>query len=318
MKNNKLKKAIIFTVAASFSAAYLSCASTQAAAKEDQTELVQEVHVPTPLEIYQEKTEGVSITVISTPKIPTKGKNFETPYQIKVTAKDETPAADFAVTVRYPSSKQDGKVVFAENLLKTDEQGIASFTPEAPAFAFDSFAAFYPAKDSDDEEVAKEAEKHIVSAPFIVQTDKKSAGGVIALVDFNKNGVPVTSNPVSSSTLLMNLMKNGFTKVGNIDLTNGVLKNDVDKLCRDAKSVTGNTATYLIYGTVKYGEVTNADDGITYNLIGELKCLDLKSGTIVVSETMTGKATNKNDWTALTQARQNLSEKFARAIRYGI
>ncbi len=316
MKHHNFKIAFILSVAASLSASYISCATTSQAKALSQPEQ-EEVHIPTPLELYQGKTRDISISVESAPKATTKGKAFSSPYSVKVSRNEEI-IKDFSVTVIYPSAKADGKISFSEKILVTDDSGIASFTPDLPSFSCETKLCFYPTRDSDDEEVIKEAQKHAVTSDYIVQTDLKNAGGLIALVDFNQKGLPVTSNPVSSSTLLMNLMKNGFTKVGNIDLTNYVLKNDVQSLKAEAKRLTGNASAYLVFGTVKYADVQKADSLTTYTLIGELKCLDLRSGTLSVNETFTVSATDKNDWTALTQARQKLSERFAHSIRYGI
>ena len=117
----------------------------------------------------------------------------------------------------------------------------------------------------------------------------------------------------------MSLIQLGFTRVGNIDLTNEVLKDDALELQRKAKSLVGNSSSYLIYGTVKYKSAGKNSDGTSeITLAGNLKCLDLKTGEIMFEEEKESSASGKNEWNVLRDARKNLADEFAKSLKYGI
>lgn len=271
-----------------------------------------EMKIPTAAEIYKEKTAGISLKIESFPGETTKGRAFSKPYVVKAADADGNAAKNLGIAVLLPYSSE-------KKVLLTDDNGAVSFLPETPAKSMNSEIRFYPDGDTFDAEIAEAAEKLSVSAPYKVQTNLKSAGGLIAVVDFSQSGKPITSNPVSSSNLLMSLMQLGFTRVGNIDLTNEVLKDDALSLQRKAKSLVGNSSSYLIYGTVKYKSAEKKGDGTSeITLAGNLKCLDLKTGEIMLEEEKESSASGKNEWNVLRDARKNLADEFAKSLKYGI
>lgn len=322
-KKNKLKFAAF---ASAFYFLIFSCATTKnSAAEEDKLQAANnentetggmsiepEVKIPTAFELYKEKTDGITIKIISSPSETTKGKAFSKPYEINVSDKNGNAASNFEIRVKTPFPSE--KIV-----ITTDENGAASYFPPVPEKSSYSEIKFFPDGDMSDTEIAEEAEKLSASAPYKVQTNMKSAGGVIAVVDFSKSEKPITSNPVSSSNLLMSLMKLGFTRIGNIDLTNDVLKDDPLSLQKKARAMVGNTAAFLIYGTVKYKSVEKKEDGTTtVSLIGKIKALDLKTGEILFEEEKDSSVNGKNEWNALRDARKNLADDFASDLKYGI
>lgn len=320
------KKSILASVALAF--AFASCGTTKNLETENsqdssqnseiQSQEIQnenqipQVKEPTAAELYKSKTDGISLQVLSYPGEITKGKEFSKPYLIHVSDKDGNSVPNFEIAVQTPFDSQ-------KTVISTDENGNASYLPPSPQKSSNSEIKFYPEGDLSDSEIAEEAKKLEISAPYKVQTNMKSAGGVIAVVDFSKTEKPITSNPVSSSNLLMSLMKLGFTKIGNIDLTNDVLKDDSAALQRKAKSMVGNSSAFLIYGTVKFKSVDKNDDGTTtVNLTGKIKALDLKTGEILFEKERDSSVNAKNEYNALTDARKNLAADFAQDLKYGI
>lgn len=272
---------------------------------------IPETKEPTAAELYKSKTDGITLQVLSYPGEITKKKEFSKPYLIHVSDRNGAAVPNFEIAVQTPF---DEKIT-----ITTDENGNASYLPPVPQKSSNSEVIFYPNGDLTDPEIDEEAKKLSVSAPYKVQTNMKSAGGVIAIVDFSKTEKPITSNPVSSSNLLMSLMKLGFSRIGNIDLTNDVLKDDSAALQRKAKSMVGNTAVFLIYGTVKFKSVAKNDDGTTtVNLTGKIKALDLKTGEILFEKERDSSVNAKNEYNALTDARKNLAADFAQDLKYGI
>jgi len=156
-----------------------------------------------------------------------------------------------------------------------------------------------------------------IKAPYKVQTNHKSSGGVIALVDFNQNGKAITSNPVSSSNLLMTLMKLGFVKIGNApqEVSNAVIQNDEAKIHARASSI---APAFIIFGTVKIDSLEKGDNGFTCTLTGDIKSMDSKTGKITFVTNKTLSVTDKSDWAALANARKALADTLATEIKYGI
>ncbi|MBQ8680574.1 MAG: hypothetical protein IJ530_12565 [Treponema sp.] len=274
--------------------------------------------LPSAADLYSDKANSSKITVLSSPKETTKLKNFSSPYVIKVEDSLGNAVTDFEVTVVYPSSRKDGKIIYGESTIVTNSEGKAEFTPPAPECSFNSEIRFFPKGDISDLKIKETAKANTVSAAYKVQTNLKSAGGIIALVDFNQNGKAITSNPVSSSNLLMTLMKLGFTRIGNIDLTNQVIVGDDAKIRAKAKEIVGSTSNFLVYGTVKIDSTAKTADGTAYTLNGNIKCMDLKSGEITFAATKVITVSDKNDWNALDKARKTLASDFANEIKYGI
>lgn len=320
------KKSVLASVALAF--AFASCGTTKnleteksqdsSQNSEIQNQEIQnenqipQVKEPTAAELYKSKTEGITLSLVSYPGEITKEKEFSKPYLIRVSDQSGNSVPNFEIAVQTPFDSQ-------KTVISTDENGNASYLPPSPQKSSNSEIKFYPEGDLSDSEIAEEAKKLEISAPYKVQTNMKSAGGVIAVVDFSKTEKPITSNPVSSSNLLMSLMKLGFTRIGNIDLTNDVLKDDSAALQRKAKSMVGNTAVFLIYGTVKFKSVDKNDDGTTtVNLTGKIKALDLKTGEILFEKERDSSVNAKNEYNALTDARKNLAADFAQDLKYGI
>ncbi len=267
---------------------------------------------PTAAEIYAEKTAGITLKLESFPGETIKGRSFSKPYIVKAADSNGNAVPNFAIAISLPYQN-------AKKVLFTDENGTLSFLPETAEKSMNSEIKFYPDGDISDRETAEAAEKLSVSAPYKVQTNLKNAGGLIAVVDFSQSGKPVTSNPISSSNLLISLMQLGFTGVGNIDLTNEVLKDDALALQRKAKAMVGNNSSYLVYGTVKYKSAEKDSDGTSkITLTGNLKCLNLKTGEVVFSEEKDSFASGKNEWNVLRDARKNLADDFAKSLKYGI
>ena len=319
-----IRTGIYITLAASL---VLSCASTPKSteiANQPEESIQEEVLPPPPTEaeLYAQKLATTHIELIASPKETTKGKIFASPYQLTVKDTDGKPLGSVEISVTYPAKRENGLVVFSQTVITSDAEGKASFLPPVPEYAFNSEVSFTPNGDFSNPEIAALSQsytaEHALKAPFKVQTNLKSAGGVIALVDFNQNGNAITSNPVSSSNLLMTLMKLGFTRIGNIDLTSQVVVGDDTKIFNRAKSIVGNTSQYLVYGTIKIDSTEKTDAGISYTLTGIVKAMSLQTSEVTFALEKTVTVTDKNDWNALANARKTLADEIANEIKYGI
>ncbi|MBQ7538479.1 MAG: hypothetical protein IJT42_05900 [Treponema sp.] len=300
-----------------------SCTTTKTATKNETQEIKTVIEStekaePSESDLYAQKVASAKISLISTPKEPIKGRIFTSPYTLQVLDSEEKAVEGFELSVIYPSGRENGSIAFAETAILTDSEGKATFLPPTPTCSFNSEISFFPRGNTGNEEIAKIASENTIKAPFRVQTDLKSAGGVIAIVDFNQNGKPITSNPVSSTNILMSLMKLGFSRIGNIDLTNQVISGNDAKTLEKAKALVGNNSSFLLFGTIKIDSYERNDEGSCYKLLAEIKCMNLKTGEITFTSEKTVSATDKSDWTALDNARKEIAKDIANEIKYGI
>ena len=122
-------------------------------------------------ELYTESLEKITLSVISSPGIATKGRSFAKPFVVKVSDSEKNPVADFQLKVRYPSENKNEKISYSEEVLKTGSDGTISFMPSAADFSCNAKAYFFPAPDSENEDLQKIAEAKGVSAEWKVKTN---------------------------------------------------------------------------------------------------------------------------------------------------
>lgn len=280
----------------------------------------QETKAATPESIYKEKISGITLSVESAPKETTAGRAFAAPFVFKAKKLDGSPVEGLELAVSYPETKSGTAVSFALASLTTTSSGTVVFIPATPQSSFDSEIRVYPAGDVTNPAIAEAAESVSVSAPYKVKTNKSQAGGTISVVDFSQSGKPIVSNSVSSSNILMALMKLGFKRVGNADFTTSILSGDRETVYKAAKALIGSASSYLIYGTVKYASPLEQDsDGkYTLTLEGSITCLDMRDGSVLLEATRTAASREDKDWNCLPSARKSLADALAEDINYGL
>ena len=240
------------------------------------------------------------------------GQSFKTNFTATLVDTDTNMAAEgIAVTVTYPASKENATISFATTELTTDAAGTVTFTPPDTSFTCNSEITF---------SVKSRAGTEAATIPYQVKTDRYNKGGNIAIVDYGLTGNPIRDNSRSASALLTALIRNGFSSIGNVDFVNEVHSGDQEKIYQAAFNLIGNNSNFLIYGTVKYnGEVTQKD-GIFYTpLIGDLTCLEMKTGKELFHTVVEVVGTGSSEWAALQNARMDLfGPQAAEAIIHGM
>ncbi|GEM_PF-1339880 len=323
-------RSIIFASALIF----FSCGTTSVSSIDttDQTETTQETaKTPKPVNrlnvvdsvfnAYRDKVNGISITVTSSPKAVTQGRKFASPYRFQVLKADKTPAANFELTVYSPSARNNDEIEYTSSVITTNEAGTTEFLPEQPSRTFNTVIKVCPAGKFENVRIAELAKSLMVTAPFKVSTNLKSAGGTIAVVDFNASGKPITGNLPASSELLKHLMRSGFTRIGNapVDITNAVITGDEDRIYSNAKRTVGSYSKFLIFGTVKFDSAPeHNENGYTCTVTGTVKSMNLADGSVTYQTSKTVTITDKNEWAALSAARTELAAYFTEALVYGM
>ena len=279
--------------------------NTSTAAEETESPLEPELPPPPPL-------PNLSLQSGKTPAAIRVGQSFKTNFTATVVDKDTNLAAEgITVTVTYPANKKNATITFATTELTTDATGTVTFTPPDTSFTCNSEITF---------SVESRDGRENTTIPYQVKTDRYNKGGNIAIVDYGLTGNPIRDNSRSASALLTALIRNGFSSIGNVDFVNEVHSGDQEKIYQAAFKLIGNNSNFLVYGTVKYnGEVTQKD-GVYYTpLIGDLTCLEMRTGKELFHTVIEVVGTGSSEWAALQNARMDLfGPQAAEAIIHGM
>ncbi len=296
---------------------HISSESVKSNAQKESEVLIKE-EVPSAVDIYKKKVEGVKLTSVSSPKETVKNKAFASPFVVSVTDGEDKALSGFEVTVMYPVSKEGDKVTFEKQSLVSDSEGKVSFTSPVPVQSFNSSVIFAPAFDEKDELIYELSMLHSVALPYMVKTNLVWNGS-ICLVDFDQKGKPLTSSSQSSSNLLKQLMMLGFSGIGNADFTSQVLNGDSNTVYKAAKNLMGNSSSFLIYGTVKYDSpVQKSENLYKCDLTAEITCISMKSGSILYTTEQKVSVTDKSDWSAVNSAKTEIAKQIALSVKYGM
>ncbi|MBO7163483.1 MAG: hypothetical protein J6V63_03540 [Spirochaetaceae bacterium] len=279
--------------------------NTSTAAEETEIPLEPELPPPPPV-------PDLSLKAGKTPAAIRVGQSFKTDFTATV-LNQETEAAEVGVTVTvtYPAGKDTTEISFATTELTTNEEGIVSFTPPDTSFTCNSEITF---------SVESRDGRETTTIPYQVKTDRYNKGGNIAIVDYGLTGNPIRDNSRSASALLTALIRNGFSSIGNVDFVNEVHSGDQEKIYQAAFNLIGNNSNFLVYGTVKYnGEVTQKD-GVYYTpLIGDITCLEMRTGKELFHTVIEVVGEGSSEWAALQNARMDLfGPQAAEAIIHGM
>ncbi len=254
---------------------------------------------------------------VAVPPATTKGKAFKSVFSVKLVSKTGmVNPQKLKYTVTYPIIDTEGKKTTATQTLEPSEDGIIEFTSPAYQGAISSSATF---KVDLPEIVYTEFENApSIDLPYLVATNMKASGGSIAIVDFTKAGKPITSNSETSSAVLTELIKKGFTRIGNCDFVNEVVSKNDAAVQRSASELFGKSVTYLIYGTVKYDTVEKTDAGFHVVLRAELKARHILQNKELFATTIISEATEKSEWAAINAARKKLAYTASNQVLYGM
>lgn len=255
---------------------------------------------------------NLSVKAGRTPSQIRLGQSFSSDFAATVLDKDTgNPVEGVTVTVQYPTSSVNDEVTFATTELTTDSQGVVSFTPVDTSFTCNSSVTFSVESRNGTERAA---------IPYQVRTNRHNKGGSIAILDYSQSGAPVRDNSRSASALLTSLIRNGFSNVGLVDFVNEIHSGDKDKVYEAAYKLIGNNSSFFIFGTVKYnGEISKVDGQFHVPLVGEITCLEMKTGEELYHTVIEVVGKGSSEWAALQNARMDLfGPQVAAGIIYGM
>ncbi len=271
----------------------------------------------TTVELYQEFVSQYDFQVYSSPNQITKNKQFAKPFSVKITQND-VPQANILITVKYPVAQTNGVISFGQEIIQTDESGIASFTPTTTNFSCNSNVYFFLTPETEDEDTLKYAEENALAIPYKVITNRFWDSGVLALVDYNASNRTLSTN-TTATALQPPLRKAGFQTIGNAPFDASVITGK--NLYTEAKAIFGSTVSFMLYGTVKYAEPVQVLEDNTYSVtfVTDFSVMNLRDGKIVYHEEFYTTETGASEWDATNKLRTiTIPKLITEKIIYGI
>ncbi|MGI5172035.1 hypothetical protein H0R92_00320 [Treponema sp. OMZ 840] len=257
---------------------------------------------------YKLLCENINIKIVNSPSETKSGFAFTSAFSIAVTDKQGHPAASVGFTVKYPSSRINDNLVFATEEIQSDKNGIVVFSSPLPEFSCNTHVSFYPTAAVMDSQVLQYAEENSVKIPYKVYTDKTNKSLSVSILDYTESGKAITSNSLTSSSLLKALFRKGFRRAGNSDFINEIHNGNIDLLYKNASALFRGQIDYLIFGTVKYeSPVTKTEDEL-YEAVQriDLFIMDIKTSDIILQTSYSFSAKEKNQWQVLDTIRNKL------------
>jgi hypothetical protein len=265
---------------------------------------------------FKEKIGGIDFLLKSSPRQTLKNTAFTSAYVVEVVDVLKKPVPDFSVTISYPISRMNDSISYETKTFNTDADGLITFMPEVPDFSFDDKITFYPTPVSSDPSIIKTAYAAGITASYSVLTNYLHKPGVIYVFDFNENGSPGTN----SQYLLKELINSGV-RVGNSPIpTSNYLSQSIESLYEATYKIVGNAYSFMICGSIKYAKkVETGEDGkYVCQLIADIRCVDMKNGSVIYSTQQTETAAAESKFKVVDTCRKLLAEKTAHAILYGM
>lgn len=267
---------------------------------------------------YLASLNNVILKLESAPKFTTVGNNFTKPFTILVTDNSGIALAAYPVTVSYPSKKEDGKIIYAEENLLSDENGKCTFTAQTPAFACQSNITFFPTPVSDSEKVLAAAKEKSVSSAWTVRSDIVKTGAVLFIWEFNELNRPVKN----SYDVLSKLKSYGIWNVGNAPVNEPTdIGKSLTSLYKENYEIIEDAYGYLICGTIKFSKpVTALENGKGYSctMVADISAVNMKNGSVVFHQTFEQYAEGSN-WNNVTQTcKTKISDKITDSLIFGL
>mgnify|MGYP003543352173 CR=1 FL=1 len=271
----------------------------------------------TAVEMYQNFVAGCVLEPSSSPNQISKNKKFATAFSVKCT-KDGNPVPNMLISVKYPAAQTNGLISFGQTIIETNENGIASFTPTNTSFSCNSEVYFYLTPETEDSETLEYAEKNAISIPYKVITNRFYDSGILAIADYNASNKALSTN-TTATALQPPLRKAGFQTIGNAPFDASIITSK--NLYNQAKSILGNTVSFMVYGTVKYAEPAEKLENGQYivTFVTNFAVMNLRDGKIVYQTEFLTTETGASEWEATNKLRtQTIPAIITEKIIYGI
>ena len=300
-----------------------ACTSTSLADNDDKVDSAAPVETVTvkedPVESeYLASLNNVVLKFESAPKFTTVGNNFTKSFTISVTDNSGSPLAAYPVTVSYPSKKEGGQLIYAEEKLQSDENGKCTFTAGAPSFACQGKLSFYPTPVNDSEKLLSASKEKAVTSAWTVRSDIVKTGAVLFIWEFNELNRPVKN----SYDVLSKLKSYGIWNVGNAPVNEPTdIGKSLTTLYKENYEIIEDAYGYLICGTIKFSKPVAAlenGNGYSCTMVADISAVNMKNGSVVYHQTFEQYAEGTN-WNNVTQTcKTKISDKITDGLIFGL
>ena len=138
---------------------------------------------------FVNKINNISIESVDVPKETIKGRPFKSSFKSIVKDLEGNPVANFPIQIKYPTSKENGKLIFSNMQLFSLDDGSISFMPETVDFSCNSVISISPAIPADvnfeNEDVKNAVKNKTLEQSFKIKSDIINKGAVLFIWDFN-------------------------------------------------------------------------------------------------------------------------------------
>lgn len=264
--------------------------------------------------------DAISIEAVNKPAPVNAGSPFTRPFtaRVVITAPEKQfPLDNYPITVLYPSSGTDSNL--KSDFIRTDSDGFLYFTPPVPEKACDGrlFFCLYPVRKNT--ALTDDATDNLsVSFPYKVATTEKRIPSIIAILDYDENNAPIFSSNITSTRLLMGLMKRGFSRIG-LDEYRELANADETAVIRAAQAKIGTAVDRFIFG--KTSITVKTEDNITFTctIRADISIWNFKQARKINRLTFTHTAEAKTKAQAISLARSDLGETvIAETFNYSL
>lgn len=267
-------------------------------------------------EIFIKSLEGLSLSFTKSPKTTSVKKAFSSSFDFIAKDKSGNPLANYPLTISFPSSKENGEIIYSEIDIKTNENGSYSYTADIPSFSANTTLAVYPTPIDNSDEVIDAAVSYRAEADWKVKSDIITKGAVLFIWDFNEKNKPVNN----SYDILSEFRTRGMSLVGNAPINEtSYIGKPISTLYRENYEIIENAYGYLIVGTVKFSKpVSPVDDKYSCSLVADIQAVNMKNGQLIFSSIFEHEATGKNWNECVTKAKEELAIMVVDALVYGL
>lgn len=268
--------------------------------------------------------DDIVITVVDSPVYASLYGNFTKPYTFEVKDSAGNKKAGYDLTIEYPGSKEDGKLVYTSKEVKTGNNGRYSFYAPSPKFNGYGEVRAFPTPISNDKKVVEAARNKAAVDDWDVHSQLYKDGMFFCIYGpddkgnigeygdwkyfsepFRKRGMrSISQAPISDSSYkgkpkaLYDEIYNMFTNVYEIDISN----------------------RYLVTGTVEFDDkpVYLKKDAVwKFSMKGEYTVLDMKNGgKEIYKQNFSASATDPAYWACYEACSRAISEKMCYPLTY--
>lgn len=264
--------------------------------------------------------ESLTLIPSSIPPSTVANRDFKGPFVAQINMEDMSFVKNLEFIVAYPVHK-NGKIEISYEKLKADEKGYVSFTSPKSAFAIDGTLTIalnlFRTDDLQQDfslinkSISEELKVRIlVTFDYKIATANRRLSSAIAILDYEQNKRPILNENTTSKHLLMQLMKNGFSRTGLASFAELANVNE-NTIIENAKKTFNGAVELYLYGKTYITKVERLeDDSWVAELQGVFNIWNLRLNKKITTFDLTYSSTGKTQRDAILKVRRAFGEEL--------